>query len=96
MSQALFPLGQVVATPGALEAMREHGIDPVSILARHVILDPGQLDAHDRKANRDALKSGARIFSAYMVGEVRVWCITEGTDDDGNRASTCILLPSEY
>jgi hypothetical protein len=27
---------------------------------------------------------------------VKIWIITEAAGDDGNRASTCILLPDEY
>lgn len=91
MAQALFSLGRTVATPGALETMREHRIDPASLLARHITLDPGSLDAHDRKANREALKNGDRIFSSFVIGEVKLWVITES-----DRSSTCILLPSEY
>ena len=44
-----------------------------------------------------ALRSGARIFSAYQTpqGE-RVWIITEAANDQGARRSACILLPEEY
>lgn len=88
---ALFDLGRVVATPGALEVLGATGTNPAELLARHVSGDWGHLDGHDRRENARSLKTGARILSAYPVGEERVWIITEA-----DRASTCILLPSEY
>ncbi len=27
---------------------------------------------------------------------VKIWVITEAVNDEGNRSSTCILLPEEY
>lgn len=88
----LFPLGTMVATPGALEAMRESDEMPLTFLARHASGDWGDLDSHDKRANNSALVSGTRIFSAYRTanGE-RLWVITEA-----DRSSTCILLPDEY
>jgi len=53
------------------------------------------MDAEDQAANRLALVTGERIFSAYTVGEgedaVRVWVITEA-----DRSATTVLLPEEY
>lgn len=44
------------------------------------------------QANENALKSGARLFSAYTLAtEARLWVITEA-----DRASTTMLLPQEY
>ncbi len=85
-----FPLGRVVATPGAL-ALLDAG-EVGDLLGRHASGDWGDLDAHDRRANAQALKTGARIFSAYETSKGgRVWIITEA-----DRSSTCILLPEEY
>ena len=51
----------------------------------------------DRETNRQAVQRGGRVFSRYcLTSTVRVWVITEAVNDDGVRASTCILLPSEY
>jgi hypothetical protein len=86
---ALFPLGQVVATPGALQDFGPALI--AELLHRHASGDWGNLDAHDRRENERALKTGARLFSAYETPAGRCWIITES-----NRSSTCILLPSEY
>ena len=41
---ALFPLGQIVATPGALAALGKAGQTPQDFLSRHVCGDWGELD----------------------------------------------------
>ncbi len=86
-----FPLGRVVATPGALKLLAEAGEDPLSLLSRHCSGDWGELDAHDRRENELSLKNGWRIVSSYPVGEKKVWVITEA-----DRSVTTILLPEEY
>lgn len=86
------PLGRIVATPGALQALKEAGVSPASLLARHVNGDWGDLEKPDRNENDFALKNGFRILSSYTLGNSeRIWIITEG-----DRSSTCLLLPSEY
>jgi hypothetical protein len=85
-----FALGRIVATPGALEAAGPEGC--LVLLRRHAAGDWGDLDAHDLRENGRALKTGARIFSAYETSRAgRIWIITEA-----DRSSTCILLPEEY
>jgi hypothetical protein len=92
-----FPLGQVVGTPGALEALEESGQTPEFFLDRHARGDWGEVDQEDWQANDIALKDGSRLLSAYKTLKgARIWIITEGTDDDGNRAATTLLLPDEY
>jgi hypothetical protein len=87
-----FPLGQVVATPGALEAMEESAQSPSDFLDRHVAGDWGQVDDDDKHANDLALTEGSRLLSAYKTLKgVKLWVITEA-----DRSSTCILLPDEY
>jgi hypothetical protein len=95
---ALFSLGRIVATPGALRLAQSGAFDLAELLGRHVSGDWGDLDAYDRRENDRALRSGACIFSAYQTpqGGGRVWIITEATDDQGARRSTCILLPEDY
>jgi hypothetical protein len=87
-----FPLGHVVATPGALDALLMAGQTPAVFLRRHVIGDWGDVDEHDRHENERSLAYGCRLLSAYTLctGE-RLWLITEG-----DRSATTILLPSEY
>ena len=92
-----FGFGSVVATPGAATALKESGQSPWEFLCRHLAGDWGDVDADDRAANDQALKDGSRILSSYRLksGE-KIWIITEGEDDHGNRASTTVLLPDEY
>ena len=92
-----FSLGSLVATPGALRACTLASVDLLALVRRHHGGDWGDLDNDDKLANDVALVDGARILSAYKLpnGE-RIWIITEATNDDGVRQSTCALLPSEY
>ncbi|MGA2620196.1 MAG: hypothetical protein ABSF26_21465 [Thermoguttaceae bacterium] len=87
-----FPLGQLVATPGALKAITEAGQSPEFFLAKHVAGDWGEVCDEDKRANDQALVDGSRLLSAYRtLRNVRIWVITEA-----DRSSTCCLLPSEY
>ena len=92
-----FSLGRIVATPGALEALRDAGQQPGEFLGRHVTGDWGSLDEEDRQTNDAALINGSRILSAYVTrkGE-RIWIITEATNDVGLRYSSTILKPEDY
>lgn len=92
-----FPLGQCVATPGALEALQESGQDPGEFLSRHVQGDWGEVCDDDKLANDQSLIDGSRLLSAYRTLKgTKLWVLTEATDDHGRRAATTILLPSEY
>ena len=80
-----FPLGQTLATPGALKALEESGQSPAFFLEKHVQGDWGTLGDEDKQANDQALVDGSRILSAYrtLKGE-RIWIITEAADDTGH------------
>ena len=92
-----FELGQVVATPGALEALEQSDQSPAEFLKRHVQLEQGVLDSEDHELNGEAVKDGSRILSAYKTTKgVKLWIITEAEDGDGHRSATTLLLPSEY
>jgi len=93
-----FNLGQTVATPGALEALGRNGSTGLEYLQRHASGDWGDLCAEDKTANEAALKTGARIMSAYHLADgTKIWIITDATiDEEGNRLATTILLPDEY
>jgi len=65
--KTLFPLGRLLATPGALTAMSEANANPLLFLMRHSAGDLGELDTHDMKANAEALRLGSRILSAYVL-----------------------------
>jgi len=88
---SLFGLGQVVATPAAIEFCEVNAVDPLTFVRRHCHGDFGDMDRDDIAANTQAIKSGARVFSSYQVGTKKVWVITEA-----DRSSTCVLLPEEY
>jgi hypothetical protein len=93
----LFQLGQIVATPGALEAMQKAGQVPWEFLSRHVAGDWGTVSGDDTALNDSAVKDGGRILSAYSLNSsVKIWIITEAENDEGQRAATTILLPEEY
>jgi hypothetical protein len=87
---APLPLGQVVATPGALKLLAEARAHPFNYLARHATGDWGDLCAFDRRQNEIALRDGYRVLSSYPVGRECVWIITEA-----DRSVTTILLPEE-
>lgn len=92
-----FELGQVVATPGALQAMDTGGVTPADLLQRHSQGDWGDLSLDDKQANEEAVRDGSRVFSTYELPTgTKIWVITEAANDTGHRASTCILLPDEY
>ena len=97
MNKPKFPLGQLLATPGALKAMEESGQSPAFFLEKHVQRRLGRGLRRGQAANDQALVDGSRILSAYttLKGE-RIWIITEAADDEGKRARPRILAPSEY
>jgi len=87
-----FPLGHVVATPGALRAVAEAGHAPQEFLDRHKQGDWGELDEDDRRENERSLKDECRLLSAYRLRDgTKIWIITEA-----DRSATTILLPEEY
>ncbi len=87
-----FPLGQVVATPGALAALAAAGQTPEFFLDQHVVGNWGEVDEEDKQLNDDALIDGSRLLSAFRtLKNTRIWVITEA-----DRSSTCLLLPEEY
>ena len=91
-SAALFPLGQIVGTPGALRALEHAEQSPAELLTRHVTGDWGELDEEDMRENDFSVQYGYRILSAYTTsaGDT-LWIITEA-----DRLVTTILLPEEY
>jgi hypothetical protein len=87
-----FSLGQLTATPGALEVMSESGLTSDFFLQRHVTGDWGEVCGEDRRLNEEALRDGSRILSAYrtLKGK-KLWVITEA-----DRSLTTLLLPEDY
>jgi hypothetical protein len=92
-TKPLFPLGQIVSTPGAIEALSEEGTNGLQLLHRHATGDWGDLSDSDKRENALSVKEGFRILSAYRLPRtgVKLWIITEA-----DRSATTFLLPSEY
>ena len=92
MTAVRFPVGQIVATPGALAALEEAADNPALFLRRHVTGDWGEVDEHDRNENEFSVEHGFRLLSAYTLSNgTKLWIITEA-----DRSATTLLLPSEY
>ena len=89
---ALFPLGRLVATPGALALIRHAGEDLLpALLERHRSGDWGEVPAEDARENEFSVRHGFRVLSSYRVAGERLWVLTEA-----DRSVTTILLPEEY
>ena len=103
---ARFPLGQIMATPGALELLQETGFSAAALISRHVHGDWGDLCEEDRTENEFAVTRRLRILSCYrLVDAARLaatptekrsslptlWIISEA-----DRSVTTLLRPSDY
>lgn len=87
-----FDLGKVVATPGALRALRDSGDNGAAYIRRHASGDWGDVGPGDSRLNDQAVKEGSRILSSYELSDgTKLWIITEW-----DRSVTTLLLPSEY
>lgn len=91
MSQPLFSLGQIVATPGALKVIEKYSINWETLLARHISGDWGEIDPEDAKENNLSVKQSYCILSSYGQGDQKLWIITEA-----DRSVTTILRPDDY
>ena len=87
-----FPLGQVVATPGALRLLEEKRVSPEVLLKRHQNGDWGVIPDEDWRENEFSLRHGFRLMSSYPIGDhEKLWIITEA-----DRSVTTILRPEDY
>jgi hypothetical protein len=87
-----FHLGQIVATPAALEALKRAGQEPSFFLEKHAQGDWGDVCEEDQELNDQALQEGGRLVSMFMtLGGDALLLITEA-----DRSVTTILLPEEY
>ena len=79
------PLGRLLSTPGAIDAMAMAGQEPMELIIRHRTGDWGEVDAEDWTANDQAIVDGERVLSAYTLqGGARVWIITEADNSVTN------------
>lgn len=109
MRATLFPLGQIEATPAAINAIAAaaermpHTCESLmlgEILARHAGGDWGCVASEDAAANDEAIHQGLRILSAYAVDPAKP-CTGFGKNclwiiTEADRSVTTILLPEEY
>lgn len=87
-----FPLGQIVATPGALEALEHAAINALDLIQRHQSGDWGNVPPSDAEENMRSVENGWRILSSYVISDDQnLWIITEA-----DRSVTTLLLPEEY
>lgn len=93
IENALFELGQVVVTPGAVDLLDRSGTNLNRLLHRHQFGDWGDICVSDMHVNSMAVHNGERVLSTYELGprKERIWIITEW-----DRSVTTALLPEEY
>ena|SRR5581483_4554126 len=92
MKTSKFALGQLLLTPGAIEALQEAGQSPPEFLRRHATGDWGDVSAGDARLNDEDADTGGRLLSAYRTAKGRtLWIVTEA-----DRSATTIRLPDEY
>ena len=91
-AKPLFPLGRILATPGAIDTLTRANQCPQYFLNRHMRGDWGELENEGEAENAYSLQRGFRILSSYITaaGE-KLWVITEA-----DRSATTLLLPEEY
>jgi hypothetical protein len=89
---ALFPLGQIAATPGALEALDQAAINAMDLIRCHQSGDWGNVPTSDAEENLRSVENGWRVLSSYPISDDQnIWIITEA-----DRSVTTLLLPEEY
>lgn len=100
--------GKLSPAPGALALLQSTGRSAASLLARHMHGDFCDTCRDDAALNELAITDGSRIMSVYRLVDAEklkatpkqkrsdlptVWVITDGTNDDGKREYTTLLLP---
>ena len=87
-----FPLGHLVATRGAIEALNDAGQLAMEFISRHQQGEWGDLSDEDKRENEFSVDKHLRLFSAYhLKDKTKIWIITEA-----DRSATTVLLPSDY
>jgi hypothetical protein len=85
-----FPFGQTVITCNAQRQLNPE--DVAKALARHAAGDWGEIGAHDKQLNDEALHSVGPILSAFFERRgIKFWIIT-----DFLAFATLVLLPSDF
>lgn len=101
-----FALGELVATPGAMELLEQTGFSAMALISRHVHGDWGDCCDEDKATNELAIRQRMRVMSVYRLVDAEtlrqtpvgkrsslptLWIITEA-----DRSVTTLLLPEEY
>ncbi|MDR0215488.1 MAG: type I restriction endonuclease subunit M [Comamonas sp.] len=101
-----FALGQIVATPGAIELLEQTGFSALALISRHVHGDWGDCCDEDNATNELSVQQHMRVMSVYRLVDAEtllqtpqdkrsslpmVWIITEA-----DRSVTTLLLPEDY
>ncbi|MEQ6475563.1 type I restriction endonuclease subunit M [Comamonas sp. wu1-DMT] len=101
-----FSLGQLVATPGAMELLEQTGFSALALISCHSQGSWGDCCDEDKETNELAIRQGMRVMSVYRLVDAEtllqtpldkrsslptLWIITEA-----DRSVTTLLLPSEY
>ena len=87
-------LGKTVATAGVSNWVKNNPSTMDAVIAalhRHENGDWGEVDKEDWELNNQAVESGNRLLSSYVIEGEKIWIITEW-----DRSSTTVLFPSEY
>ena len=111
MGKPLFALGLMVATPGALQALEEANVTPMSFLQRHVTGDWGEcgqydqitLTAEEEEMGALATSDDAKLNKWGVHHEGRIlsaYVLSTGVKvwliTESDRSVSTILLPSDY
>ena len=92
-AEPLFELGSIVTTTGAMRVLQDLDVSLIALVTRHISGDWSEMCEEDQETNKEAVKYGDRILSAYTLPDeqTKIWVITEW-----DRSVTTILLPEEY
>ncbi len=105
-SRARFPLGQIVATPGALRLLQESGFSAAALISRHVQGFWGDISDEDRAENEFAVNRRLRIVSCYRLVDAQRLAATPKDKrsllpavlviTEADRSVTTLLCRGEY